>query len=633
MTWKTERVAAAAWLAAPFARHRLLHRAERVAAEMTRLRGLDAAAFATALAEARAALRLGRETDRGLTRVERALAVLGVVSEHKLDLRPRPLQLGAALAQYGGRVAWLPAGSGKSLAAALAAALHAWSGHPCRVVTVNGYLASRDAERMRPLYTGAGLSLGCVTEESAADPAAVAAAYRVDVVYASARQMISDSLREQVLRGAVDDPQRLRLRGQTSATAPAHLAVVVDDADLVLIDDAGSPLVISAPGDNPLLLEALSVAREIADQLEAGRDYQYSANRRELHYTAAGLERLDELGARLHEIWHDPERRDELVRQALAVRDLLVVGRHYQVEQGRVAVLDDGIGRVLAGRGWGHGLMQAIEARAGLAFSPLSRTLARMSYPRFFRRHAHLCGIGRGYSGAGTMLREHYGLASLRLVPEAVAPEIGVVACDGREAKLDALCEAAALLHAGGHPLLVVIRRGGDGTALQRRFAEREIVCLRLEARQMSGEAVMAVVDRGRVTLAQSAALLGIELPAAARPDLRVLLAEAHDLAHADRRAAGMADGHARLYLAPDDELLAQQSAWFGELARRVWPLAGGPRALIRLAQALAARGARKQGKLLARRDAMLNQQLAFTGEQDIDLGIYTLGKPGKDGT
>lgn len=615
-------------------RRRLRREAVWAEAEAARLRGLDTEAFAASLAAVRAALRLGRAAREGRSDgVRRGLAHAAAIATRTLALVPRAEQLQAALAMHQGKVAWLPADAGKSLAIALAAILHAWRGHPCRVATVGTYLARRDSERLRPLFAGCGLSLTCVTEETAADPDA--RPYAADVVYAAARQVLADSLREQVLRGAVDDPLRARLRGMAAgggAEPPrGRAALLVDDADLVLIDDAGSPLVISAPGDNPMLLDAVRAAREAVAALQEGRDYRLIPGRRDIAFSAAGETCLEALGERLPGIWRDMERRDDLMRQAIGVRDLLENGRHYRVAEGKLVILDDGIGRLLATRGWTQGLVQAIEAREGIDLSPPCRTLARMSYPGFIRRQAFVGGIGRGYPGAGAILREGYGLTSLRLAAAGSAPLLPMRSFPEREAKLDALAASAASLHGDRRPLLIVTRRAGDGEAVARRLAADSITCAALDARALDETALAGLAEPGRITLAQSAALQGVGLPVAARGKLTVLLAEAHDLAHADRRVAGLAASGASLFIALDDELprqyFPQASAWLRARAH-------SPRAthiLIRLAQWLAVRAQRKQGKLLVRRDAMLNQQLAFTGEQDIDLGIYAFGNPGKD--
>ncbi len=615
-------------------RRRLRRKATMVEAEAARLRDLDATAFADSLAVTRTALRLGRAVAGELPSTVFALAHVVVIAKRALALSPRSLQIQAALAMFQGRIVWMPADAGKALAIALAAVLHGWSGHPCRIAAASPYLARRDSERLRSLYAACGLDLACVTEVMASDPAALLQAYAADVVYAGARQALADNLREQILRGAVDDPLRMRLRGLGAAggsVPPRQIAMLVDDADLVLNDDAGTPLIISAPGDNPLLLDALRAAREVVAELQPGRDYRHVPARRDIQLSPDGCVRLEELGERLPGIWHEPDRRDDLIRQAIGVRDLLQNGRHYRVAEGKVIILDDGITRMLSVRGWSQGLIQAIEAREGLEFTMPARTLARMSYPVFFRRHAYLGGAGRGYKGIDALLHDAYRLDCLRLAEAEGVPAVQWHTYLDREEKLDALADLATRLRAARQPVLIVSRRMGDSEALSRRLAAVSVRCDVLDPRNINDDILAHLVEPGHVSVVQSSALQGVTLPQPAREALHCLVVEPHDLAHADHRVAGLNSGGGHFFLSLDDDLLLQHlpraSAWLRHRrdSRRWLPK------LVRLAQWLAMRAARKQGRLVIRRDAMLNQQLAFTGEQDIDLGIYALGNPAKD--
>jgi preprotein translocase subunit SecA len=604
-------------------RGRFLRAAEIVEREAARLAVLDETAFATVRDAARAGLRRGR-TER-----ETALAALALLAQSSLGLLPRREQLAAALAMIEGRVAWLPAGSGKSLAVALAAAMHGWAGRACRVVAVAAYPARRDADRMAPFFAACDLSMDYLAEEGgeAGGEAGAHSAPRkeYDVLYAGARQLLAHDLREQILHGQVADPLRRRLRGLEGGAARA---VVVDDADLVLIEEAASPLILTAPGDNPLLLEAVAAARQAADQLVAGRDYTHHPIRRELQFTATGRRSLEVLGERLPGIWRDPERRDDLIRQALGVRDLLREGRHYRVEEGRLTILDDSIVRLFSTRSWTHGLTQAIEARVGIASTPPARTLARLSFARFFRAHAVVGGVGRGMSGATSWIRREYRLESLPLVSAAPGRFRETRVYPGQDEKLAALTAAARESAEAGQAVLLVCRRLGDLEELGRRLAAENLAPVWLNPATLSPQALADLGQAGRITLSLGHPLRGVDLPSG----LVVLLGEPHDLAYADQRIAAVV-AEARRYLALDDDVLLQYLPRLARFVRDRGERPGLGRMLLRMAQALAAHTARKQGKLLARRDAQVNQQLAFTGEQDMDLGLLGHGKFGKDGT
>lgn len=577
-------------------RRRLLHAAARVEQEAARLSELAAADFAIALEEARAPWRRGR------SRAETVLPFLAESARRSLGLTPRPPQLAAALAMAAGRVAWLPAGAGKSLALALAAALHAWAGRPCRVACVSPWPARRDALALAPFYAACGLKSLLLEDREEAGPEEETA----DVMYAAARLWLARGLRDQLLRGGADDALRLRLRGVATA---APRALLLDDADLTLIEEAVSPLVISAPGQDELLAEAISVARRLADELEEGRDYRHERTRREIHFSEAGRQQLETWSERLPGLWREPERCHDLFRQALGARDLVQPGRHYRVEEGRLVVLDEGIGRLLLSRGWNQGLLQALEARAGLAVSPLNRTLARLSHAGFLRRHAVAAGCGRGHGGAGVLLRRDYGLTCLSLERAAPARFSVRHIHPDREAKFAALAQRARTLAAAGEAALLLFRRQGDLEEMARRLPEAAMY----QPEQPAPPAAIALI------LAQN--LRGVAPPGGRL----LLLAEPHDLAHADLRlcAGAATEG----FLALDDEALQQHLPRLSALAaRRGWLLLGTP--LLTLAQFLAARTARKQGKLLRRREAQVRQQLAFTGAQDMDLGVHARAKP-----
>lgn len=620
-------------LVATWQRQRLRREAAWIEMAVAQLQSLDDAAFAASLRRARDALRARQGAAAAPPAIPQALAHAASAAARALHLRPSLIQLQAALAMYRGKVVWLPAASGKSLAIALAAILHAWMGRPCRVVAASVHQAQRDYMLMQPLFSACGLTLACQAGEAAQAESVADTVIKADVVYACARQLLAVSLRGEILRGVPDDdPLRLRLRGLAGGGGgelPAtRCAYLVDDADLVLIDEAMTPLTISVPSDNPLLLEAVSAACAAIESLQAGRDYEYLPVSREIRFRAEAEQRLPALGVRLPGIWHEPERRDDLIRQALGVRDLLDVGRHYRVEAGKVVILDEGLVRLLVSRAWTHGLLQAIEARAGVAFTPPVRTLARLSYPAFFRRQAFLGGCGRGHVGAGSLLRHHYGLACLRLAAPEQAPAIVPRFYATHDEKLAALVEMAAAAHAAGEPVLILTRRVADNEAIRARLAVRSIASHILDAQALAAGSVGALVSPAGVTLASSSLARDIRLPEVLRHAVRVLLAEAHDLAHADQRAASLSSAGVVLFVALEDELLQLQlprlSAW---LRRQGMPL-GRARHLLSLAQMLAARVQRRQSRQLAQRDTLLNQQLAFTGARDIDPGLQ--GRPSR---
>jgi preprotein translocase subunit SecA len=622
----------------------------RVEQRMAGLHALDDAAIERELAELRAAARLGRLDGAGPDGGRaRALALLAVLAGRELGMKPYPAQLVAALALHDGLLVELGDGEGKTLAVALAAILHAWRGRCCHVATANEYLAQRDAGRLRRLYDRCGLTVAFVAQ--AMQPEQASAAYRADVVYAGGKQLLADHLRDQLLLGGVDDALRLRLRHLTSAGAQrqpvmrGRQAVIVDDADTVLFNEATSPVIISAPSDNPMMIEALGAARALIESLQPGRDYRYRERRRDIEFTRAGELALDGLQHLLPPLWRARARRDDLVRQALLVRDLLRPQRHYVVQQGKLAIVDDHIGRLLNRPAWTQGLHQAIEIKEGLEPTPPSRVLARMSIARFFCGYRQLGGIGVGVAAPALRreARRVFGRLALRL-PAAHASQrqtrpVAVFA--DQAAKRDALVADLLDLHDRGDACLVALRRISDAEAIARELAGRQVKCQFISTRQ-AGEVEAALanaVRRGQISLFLNLDIAGVDLPAPAPSvGLHLLQFEAQDLARQDRRIRHLPGrdgrpGSARLYLALDDDLFHYHlPAWLRRahalIARDVPALL--PRAsglLLRLAQSRAQRQARRLRRMQPRREAQLNQQLAFAGDLDMDVGAQRFAK------
>lgn len=646
------------------------------------LRGLDESALSEALARIRGEARLGRLSNvkgaPGKARSNRAfaLALLAVAAERSLFMRPHPPQLLAALAMHAGMLVEMPAGEGKTLAVALAAVLLAWRGRPCHLATANEYLASRNAELMRPLFARCGLEVVAVVQNM--QPDQTTEAYRADVVYAAGKQLLADFLRDQLILGGVEDPLRRRLHG-LSADAGGRRpvmrglhAVIVDDAETVLYDDAATPVVISAPSDNPMMIEAVRCAHELVGHLQAGRDYRALERQRDIEFTVEGESRLEQHEHLLPPLWRARERRDDLVRQAIVVRDQLRPRRHYLVQQGRLSIIDDYIGRLLVRPGWMQGLYQAIEVKEGLKPTPPSRVLARMGVNPFFRRYPHLGGIGDAAYSARSETWRSLGRLSLRLrsstamEPYLCRPGIW----PNHESKRAAMVQTLVQLHRHGLPALVCLRRVVDAEALAKQLGEQGLGCQYINPRQSSGmtEALNGMTRPGQISLTLNMDACGAGLPmmldasearmrttksrlkqgvaedAAEIPELthhaglRVLQFETQDLARQDRRILALAGrpdqpGVARQYLALDDDLFRYHlPGWCGPLlalaARNTSGLSHGiAHLMFRYAQSRAENQARRLRRMQPRREAILNQQLAFTGDRDMDVGAQQYGK------
>ena len=302
----------------------------------------------------------------------------------------------------GGALAEMQTGEGKTLTALLPAVTAALMGRPVHIVTVNDYLARRDAEQLAPVYHALGLTVGLV--EHGQQPQERQRAYASDVTYCTNKELVFDYLRDRLALG----PRRARARlliDEIFKSGPAgrhqrlllrglHFAIV-DEADSVLIDEARTPLILSgmqegAENDGRSLRHrarhrppsgarrGLSCARE--REVDTADRPRRSARSRRL---AAGLPGL----------WAIRRAREELVQHALAALHLFQRDVQYIVADGKVQIVDEYTGRVMPDRSWERGMHQLIEAKEHCAITERRKTLAQITYQRFFRRYLHLCGM------------------------------------------------------------------------------------------------------------------------------------------------------------------------------------------------------------------------------------------------
>jgi preprotein translocase subunit SecA len=616
--------------------HRRRLHAEAAQADRLReqWRAIDDAALRARLQACRVSLRLGvvEPARLGPVRVQ-ALACVALAAQRVTGQSPYPVQMLAALAMHEGLLVQMAAGEGKTLAVALAGVLHGWRGLPCHVVTANDYLAQRDAELMGPLYRYCGVSVSAVVHGLA--PQAMRQAYGCDVVYATSKQLLADHLFDQIALEGATDAVRRRLRSLRADAAGVRsrglYAAIVDEADSILIDEANTPLIISAPQPNPLLLSAVHAAREVADELQAERDFRVDIQFRDIDFTDAGRARIEALTHRLPAVWHAPERRDDLIRQALSARELYLRDRHYIVQDGKIEILDENTGRVMPGRSWSYGLHQAIEAREGVEITHPSRTMARMSFQEFFRHYHRLGGASGTLQAVRGELWWTYGLLTLivptRLPSRLTVPPLRHFA--DASAKWQALIQQVQVLHDQGHPVLVGTRRLSDSERLQARLAERGLDCAVLNAKQLEHEAqIVAEAGRpGRITVATNMAGRGTDIhiaaQVAAQGGLHVLMLEPHESVRVDWQLFGRAGrqgqpGHAQAFVALDDDLLRRHLPFWLVPLRALLARGSAARAhligpLVAWSQRRAQARAFQQRRYLQQRERELKKQLSFS--------------------
>jgi preprotein translocase subunit SecA len=607
-------------------------------------------------ARARALRAALRRTSLGARPVAELFAIVREAAGRVLGKRHYDSQVHAAWLLLQGTLAEMATGEGKTFAATLPACAAALAGLPVHVVTVNDYLAARDAESMAPLYAFFGLRCGAIVHgQSRSERRAV---YAGDIAYASNKELTFDYLRDRTALGdrasplhralaEVAAPAALRSQAEPATVLRGLHFAIVDEADSVFIDEARTPLILSATvgGRERGALVDWALAR--APLLVEGRDYLLERALMRVRLQDSLRDRIeDELepedgavvdAAELPAPPGNPAREcTEKLTQALSALLLYQRDQHYVVVEGKVQIVDESTGRVMADRAWERGLHQLIEAKEGLQTSGERVTLARITYQRFFRRYLRLAGM----TGTGTEVAAEIG--RVYQLPVSRVPlnrpsqwrDLGA-RCFAHEAhKWQAVVESVRR-HAvqQGRPVLVGTRTVKASEALAAALHAAGIEHVVLNAKQDRDEAtiVAGAGQRARVTVATNMAGRGtdIELGPGVRElgGLHVILTEYHDSPRVDRqlfgRAARQGDpGSGEALLALDDELFVVHA---GGLARACAALVSGadaqstlPRPVLallrRVAQTLAEARGRAQRMAALKHDRRLASLLAFSG-------------------
>jgi preprotein translocase subunit SecA len=628
---------------APLARRlRRRHAGPRLAADV----GAEAAAVArlsdAELAEAaRAAGAELRARGFAAGPVARAFALVREAAERRVGQRHFDIQVQGGGAILAGFVAEMDTGEGKTLTATLPAATAALAGVPVHVVTVNDYLAERDARAMGPVYEALGLRVGAVVHGMSGE--ARRAAYACDVTYCNNKEVAFDYLRDRIVLGPRAERAQLQLERLHGLGARAHRLLlrglhyaIVDEADSVLVDEARTPLIISGRAADDAERRVYEQARDLAARLEPRRDFTLDAAASAVGLTDAGRERLAGLAGALDGVWAGALRREDLVCQALAARHLYHADRHYLVADGKVQIVDEYTGRLMPDRSWEHGLHQAIEVKEGCPVTSRQAPLARISYQRFFRRYLRLAGMTGTAREVERELWAVYGLAVARVPTHRPVRRRsdGARVLVAAGPRWRAVVERVAAIHATGRPVLLGTRSVAASEELSAHLARAGLAHRVLNARQDREEAVVVAQagGAGQVTVATNMAGRGTDIRLGAgvaeRGGLHVIATEFHEARRIDRQLFGRAGrqgdpGSHEVIAALDDELFAAHAPrWRRRLAARL----AGPdgtlpgwlaRWVARRAQRAAERRhARARGDLL-RRDAGLDALLAFAGRPE----------------
>ncbi|MCK9893781.1 preprotein translocase subunit SecA, partial [Frankia sp. AgB32] len=464
-----------------------------------------------------------------------AFAAVREAARRTLGQRHFDVQIMGGAALHLGNIAEMKTGEGKTLVSTLPAYLNALSGKGVHLITVNDYLAQRDAENMGRVHRFLGLTVGVIHPQM--PPAVRRAQYACDLTYGTNNEFGFDYLRDNMAWSAEELVQR------------GHNFAVVDEVDSILIDEARTPLIISGPADHPT--RWYTEFARISPLLERETDYEVDEGKRTVAITESGVEKVeDQLGIEnLYESVNTPL--VGYLNNSLKAKELYKRDKDYIVTDGEVLIVDEFTGRVLHGRRYSEGMHQAIEAKEKVEIKQENQTLATITLQNYFRLYDRLSGMT---GTAMTEAAEFHQIYTLGVVPIPTnKPMIRIdqpdVVYKTEIAKFDAVVEDIAERHEKGQPVLVGTTSVEKSEYLSKQLAKRGVPHEVLNAKHHEREAsIIAEAGRkGAVTVATNMAGRGTDIMLGGNPEF---------IAQAELRQRGLSPIET-----PDDYEAAWQEA------------------------------------------------------------------------
>jgi preprotein translocase subunit SecA len=518
--------------------------------------------------------RSGEPLDRLLVE---AFALVREAGRRRLNMRHFDVQLLGGAAVHHNSIVEMQTGEGKTLTATLPLYLAALEGKGAHLATVNDYLAKRDADWMRPIYEVLGMKVGCIQQQMAQPDRAKQ--YACDITYGTANEMGFDFLRDRLLKRRIGEGQRDLFGAMLGQAGREHEQPVqgelhfmlVDEADSILIDEARTPLIISAlPGeDEELEAEAYRWAAKNAGEFVEDEHYEYDHKEKTVELNLAGRRRVRELTK--------PEAMDRMplssiyehIERAVKVAREMFLDRQYVVRDGEIVIVDEFTGRLGEGRKWRSGIHQAVEAKEGVKITFATNQAARITVQDFFLRYERLAGMtGTAATSAG----ELHKIYSCRVVPvptnrPPIRQKLPTMVFGTADDKWRAIIEDIVEQHRAGRPVLVGTRSIDKSEILSRLLEESNIEHKVLNARHVAAEAEIVghAGEQGKVTVATNMAGRGTDVrlgPGVLElGGLHVICTELHEAQRIDRQLIGRCGrqgdpGTYRQFLALDDEIL-----------------------------------------------------------------------------
>ena len=451
-----------------------------------------------------------------------AFAVVREASKRVMKMRHFDVQLIGGIALHSGKVAEMRTGEGKTLTATLPVYLNALAGRGVHVVTVNDYLATRDAQWMGRLYNFLGLSVGINLAQMAREEKQ--SAYRADITYGTNNEYGFDYLRDNMVYEASDRVQR-----------PLHYAIV-DEVDSILIDEARTPLIISGQAEDqtPVYLAIKQLVPHLVRQegeadprtgegvIKPG-DFTVDEKAHSIHMTEQGHENAERLLSRAGLLpegasLYDPSNIALLhnLVTSLKAHHLYHRDQHYVVQDGEIVIVDEFTGRLMSGRRWSDGLHQAVEAKEGVAIQPENQTLASITFQNYFRLYTKLSGMTGTADTEAYEFQEIYGLETVVIPPNRPSQrkdELDRVYKTTKEKYVAAIADIREC-HERGQPVLVGTSSIENSEIISQLLTAEKLPHEVLNAKQHAREAEI-IVQAGRpgaITIATNMAGRGTDI-------------------------------------------------------------------------------------------------------------------------
>jgi preprotein translocase subunit SecA len=482
-----------------------------------------------------------------------AFAAVREASRRTLGMRPFDVQVMGGIVLHEGKIAEMKTGEGKTLAATMPVYLNALEGKGVHVVTVNDYLARRDAQWMGEIYELLGLTVGLIQDGHGSEERRVA--YAADITYGTNAQFGFDYLRDNIAT-SMDGLVQRELN-----------YAIVDEVDSILIDEARTPLIISGMPESAA--DTYYRFAAVVPRLKVGEDYEVDEKKRQVAPTEAGVAKVEKLIG-VENLYDDVN--TNLVHhlnQALKAHTLFHKDVEYIVRDGNVYIVDEFTGRVLESRRYSEGLHQAIEAKEGVAIQEENQTVATITIQNYFRQYDKLAGMTGTAATEADEFMHIYKMAvvSIPTHKEMIREDKDDLVYRSKKAKYDSVVQDIVERHEKGQPVLVgtvsVEVSEHISTLLKRRGIKHNV--LNAKQHEREAEIIAEAGERSSVTIATNMAGRGTDIKLGGGvPELGglyVLGTERHESRRIDNQLRGRSGrqgdpGESRFYLSFEDDLL-----------------------------------------------------------------------------